>query len=187
MFISNHKKMKYEKTIIIAAVIFFLTPLFHLSAMETGMRNPSAAYCVDLGYEYDVRETVEGEFGVCIFPDGSEAVGWKFFAGQEKREYNFCAINGYGTKTVSDERCVYSGKCTLCVLEDGIEKEVTSLMKLKVVVVDQKEDSQKETKEKEPDKKDYFKNISGYLAGVIFIVLILAIAIIYKKKKKSKI
>ncbi|MCK5475246.1 MAG: DUF333 domain-containing protein [Candidatus Pacebacteria bacterium] len=179
--------MKYEKIIIAVAIIFLLTPLFHISAMETGMRNPAAAYCVDLGYEYDTRETAGGEQGICIFPDGSEASGWSFFVGQEKREFNFCAINGYGTKTVSDQRCLYNTKCTLCVLDDGAEKEVTSLMKLEVVV-SQKEDNPKEIKViKKLDWKDYFKNISGYLLGAILIILILTIAIIYKKKNKSKI
>ena len=181
--------MKHEKTIIMAVVMFLLTPLFNVSAIETGMRNPAAAYCVDLGYEYDVRETTEGEQGICIFPDGSEASGWSFFVGQEKREFNFCAINGYGTKTVSDQRCLYNTKCTLCVLDDGTEKEVTSLMKLEVVV-NQKEDNLKEIKViKQLDRKDYFKNISGYLLGAILIILILAIVIIYKKKinLKSKI
>ena len=179
--------MKYEKTIILVIVIFLLTPLFNVSAMETGMRNPAAAYCVDLGYEYEIKKMPEGEYGVCKFPDGSEAEEWKFFVGQEKREYNFCTKSGYGTKTVSDQRCLYNAKCTLCVLDDGTEKEVTNLMKLKVVV-SQKEDNPKEIKViKQLDRKDYFKNISGYLLGAILIVLILAIAIIYKKKKKSKI
>ena len=177
--------MKYKKTIATITAIFLLTPLFFTSAAATGMRNPSAAYCVDLGYEYETKKTPEGEYGVCKFPDGSEAMGWKFFVGQEKREYNFCAINGYGTKTVSDERCVYSSKCTLCVLEDGTEKEMTSLMKLKVVI-DQEKNGQNETEEEEPDKKDYLKIIFKYLIGIIVIGLILIIISRHKKIKNKK-
>jgi len=148
------------------------------------VRNPAAAYCVDLGYEYEIKKMPEGEYGICKFPDGSEAEEWKFFAGQEKREYNFCTRNGYGTKTVSDERCAYSSKCALCVLEDGTEKEVASLMKLKVVVIDREKDSQNKIKEIEPNKEDYFKSISGYVIGIVLIGLVLAVVFIYRKIKK---
>ena len=175
--------MNHKKIIIIATAIFFLTPLFSVSAVTTGTRNPAAAYCVDLGYEYEIKKSPEGEYGVCKFPDGSEAEEWKFFAGQEKREYNFCTRSGYGTKTVSDERCVSASKCALCVLDDGTEEEVASLMKLKAVVIDQEKDIQDKT-EKEPDKKDYFKNISSYLIGIIIIGLIFVVFLVSKKRKK---
>ena len=178
--------MKYEKTIIIAVGMFLLIPLFNVSAVTTGVRNPAAAYCLDLGYEYEIRKMPEGEYGVCKFPDGSEAEEWKFLAGQEKREYNFCTRNGFGTKTVSDERCVAINKCALCILEDGTEKEVANLMKLKVIVVDQEKDDQNKTEEGGSDKKDYFKNISGYLNEIIIAGLILVTLFVYRIYKKRK-
>ena len=174
--------MNHKKIIIIVVVTFLLTPLFSSSATAMGVRNPAAAYCVDLGYEYEIKKTPAGEYGVCKFPDGSEAEEWKFFAGQEKREYNFCTRSGYGTKTVSDERCISMSKCALCVLKDGTEKEVASLMKLKIVVDGQEEDSQNEIEE-EPGKKDYFGNMSGYLIGVIIVALILIAFLMFKKRK----
>ena len=177
--------MNHKKIIIIATAIFFLTPLFSVSAVTTGMRNPAAAYCIDLGYEHEIKKSPEGEYGVCKFPDGSEVEEWKFFAGQEKREYNFCTRSGYGTKTVSDERCVSASKCALCVLDDGTEEEAASLMKLKVVVIDQEKDIQNKIEEA-PNKKDYFKDIDGYLVGAIIGGLILIVAFVYKKKKNKQ-
>lgn len=177
--------MKYEKTIIIMAVIFLFTPLLSVSAVETGVRNPAAAYCVDLGYEYDIKKSPAGEYGVCVFPDGSEANEWKFFAGQEKREYNFCTRSGYGTKTVSDERCISTNKCALCILEDGTEEEVAGLMGLKAVVIDQGKDNRKETEEKELGNTDYFKDSSVYLIGAILIGLIAVVFFVFRKFRTS--
>lgn len=176
--------MNHKKIFIILTVVFLLTPLFSVSAVTTGMRNPAAAYCVDLGYEYEIKKSPAGEYGICKFPDGSEAEEWKFFAGQEKREYNFCTRSGYGTRTVSDERCISTSKCALCILEDGTEKEVAILMELKVVVDQEKNGQEKIVKEK-IDKKDYFKNMPNYLIGAIVIGIIFIIVFIYKKKRNK--
>lgn len=174
--------MNYKKIIIITGALFLLTPLFSVSATVIGMRNPAAAYCVDLGYDYEIKKTPAGEYGVCKFPDGSEAEEWKFFAGQEKREYNFCTRNGYGTKTVSDERCVATIKCTLCILEDGTEKEMFNLMNLKVIA-DQDNNKQK-VAETKITETNYFENMTGYLIGVIIVSIILVIFFIFRKMRK---
>jgi hypothetical protein len=44
------------------------------------MVNPAAKFCVDQGYEIEIRKNADGsEYGVCIFTDKKECDEWKFF------------------------------------------------------------------------------------------------------------
>jgi len=48
-----------------------------------GLPNPASKYCVDQGYELEIRTDEAGnQYGVCIFPDGSECEEWEFFRGE---------------------------------------------------------------------------------------------------------
>ncbi len=38
--------------------------------------NPSAVFCEELGYDYNIDEST------CVFPDGSHCKGWKFYEGE---------------------------------------------------------------------------------------------------------
>lgn len=63
------------------------TEPFTPSPIETppsgGLPNPASKYCVDQGYELEIRTDESGnQYGVCIFPDGSECEEWKFFRGE---------------------------------------------------------------------------------------------------------
>ncbi len=47
------------------------------------MPNPASAYCEEQGGTLDIRTDVEGgQFGVCIFADGSECDEWAYFRGE---------------------------------------------------------------------------------------------------------
>jgi len=49
---------------------------------KTQIPNPAAVYCVEQGYKYEIRTNPEGsQYGVCIFPDGSECEEWSYFCG----------------------------------------------------------------------------------------------------------
>ena len=49
---------------------------------ESGLPNPSAVYCEECGGTYEIREDPDGgQYGVCVFPDGSECPGWDFYNG----------------------------------------------------------------------------------------------------------
>jgi putative hemolysin len=43
------------------------------------LANPSAIYCLEQGFQYDIRDSSEGQFGVCILSDGSEVNAWEYF------------------------------------------------------------------------------------------------------------
>jgi putative hemolysin len=48
-----------------------------------GLPNPASKYCVDQGYRLEIRSDEAGnQYGVCIFPDGSECEEWAFFRGE---------------------------------------------------------------------------------------------------------
>lgn len=64
-----------------------------------GMPNPSAVYCVRLGYKYKTIVDDEGnQYGVCIFPDGDACRGWDFYRGKCNQECSYCKQHGYELK-----------------------------------------------------------------------------------------
>lgn len=67
-----------------------------------GMSNPAAVYCRELGYDYRIVETDEGEQGVCAFPNGSECNDWTFLEGKCGQSHSYCARHGYGSKVKTD-------------------------------------------------------------------------------------
>ncbi|MGC9333853.1 MAG: putative hemolysin [Anaerolineae bacterium] len=45
--------------------------------------NPASAYCEEQGGRLEIRTNDEGgEYGVCIFADGSECEEWAFYRGE---------------------------------------------------------------------------------------------------------
>ncbi len=50
--------------------------------------NPASVYCIDSGYELEIRTDASGgQYGVCIFKDGSECDEWEFFRGKCGKEW----------------------------------------------------------------------------------------------------
>ncbi len=117
-------------------------------AIEIGLSNPSAAYCEELGYEYETKDTKEGEVGVCNFPDNSSANAWDFYSGESGDEFSYCAIKGHKSKI--EENCAWSSKCEVCILSNGESVPAFVLML------------------KEKPKKDYLKNFYKSIEEVQF-------------------
>ena len=107
-------------------------------AIEIGLSNPSAAYCEELGYEYETKNTKEGQIGICNFPNNFSDNAWDFYSGESSEKYGYCAIKGYKSKT--EKNCAWSSECSVCVLPDGENIPAFVLML------------------KEKPKKDYLKN-----------------------------
>lgn len=185
---------KYQNKKFIVAVIAIFAGLCALSAAGSAlaMANPAAIYCTTLGYQYTIEKTADGDFGICQFPDGSRVEEWKFFSGEEKQNYNYCGTKGYGTKTVSDGRCKYNSSCTLCVLADGSEKEVTELMNLKVPSADYSKDPALSIL---PTASPVIKDINAsdtnnliylfVIIGVVVVAIIIAIVFYIKKRQDN--
>jgi putative hemolysin len=97
---------------------------------KPGVANPAAIYCDDLGYEYRVVDSTEGQHGVCVFPDGSECDEWGFLAGKCGQAYSYCAKQGYGLTTKTDGKNPFTPEYSVCVRDREEIGAVTDLMRL---------------------------------------------------------
>jgi len=49
----------------------------------SGLPNPASVYCRDNGYMFEIRTAADGgQYGVCIFLDGSECEEWAYYRGE---------------------------------------------------------------------------------------------------------
>ena len=69
---------------------------------STGLANPASVYCKNLDYKLEIRTGPEGgQYGVCIFPDGTSCKDWEFYRGQCGRDKIDCyKFGGY-----CDQKC----------------------------------------------------------------------------------
>lgn len=79
-----------------------------------GMPNPSAVYCVKLGYKFEVVTDEEGsQYGVCIFPDGNAFLAWDFYRGKAGQEWSYCNLQGYDLKELGPREGWFKG--AICI------------------------------------------------------------------------
>ena len=53
------------------------------TATPAGIANPASTYCIEQGGASEIRTAEDGsQFGVCVFPNGSECDEWAFFRGE---------------------------------------------------------------------------------------------------------
>ena len=79
----------------------------------TNMANPASVYCQGLGFQEETRQNDLGQYGVCVFPDGSECDSWDFLAGRCGQEYSYCVDQGYELQDIEDSNI------TNCLFDDG--------------------------------------------------------------------
>jgi putative hemolysin len=112
---------------IVLVVLFCVLP-------AAAMLNPSAVYCTASGYTYEtVKRSTGSEYGVCHLPDNTYVDAWEFLRGRVGQQFNYCLRMGYQSKTSTDPAtcaAVWDNTCTVCVLSDKREVEVTRLMNL---------------------------------------------------------
>jgi putative hemolysin len=50
---------------------------------EAGLPNPASAHCEAQGYSLEIRTDEQGgQYGICIFPDGSQCEEWEYYRGE---------------------------------------------------------------------------------------------------------
>lgn len=49
---------------------------------KVGLANPAATFCIEQGGRYEIRDTANGQTGICILPDGREVDAWEYFREQ---------------------------------------------------------------------------------------------------------
>jgi putative hemolysin len=115
---------------VILLIMFFL--LSSITPQANALINPSAAYCIALGYNY-VVDVNQGGKGFCQLPNSQTVDAWEFLKGKVAQEYSYCTELGYELKTVHDsQKCIVflTDECSVCVLPDSTEIEVTKFMDL---------------------------------------------------------
>ena len=86
------------------------------------MVNPAAAYCIYMGYEYEIEKTELGEKGYCILPNNQKVDAWDFFYCRVAKEYSYCYRIGLEAESKKDG--------CYCVFKNGTKVEVTKLINL---------------------------------------------------------
>jgi putative hemolysin len=89
------------------------------------MANPSAVYCVGLGYSMENVTRNGGMDADCVFTDGSRCAQWDFLSGRCGQEFTYCKMQGFnleqGTNigicrypdgSYCDEFLYFSGECS---------------------------------------------------------------------------
>lgn len=62
-----------------------LNPTATPAGSHAVMPNPASVYCEQQGYKPEIRTAADGsQYGVCIFPDGSECDEWAYYRGECK-------------------------------------------------------------------------------------------------------
>ena len=99
-------------------IIFLISVLVIVGCEEKNnqLANPASTNCIDQGYTLEMRENEQGQYGVCIFPDGSECEEWAFMRGECTPEQN--TEDKYSCNL--DEDCVPASCChpDSCVNKD---------------------------------------------------------------------
>lgn len=53
------------------------------AAADAELPNPASVYCEEQGYRVEIRTDDQGgQYGVCVFPDGSECDEWAYYRGE---------------------------------------------------------------------------------------------------------
>jgi len=86
--IGHNRVLFYIILFLILVLAFFVFQLISLGKDKNsgdlgdnvGLANPASVYCINQSGSLEIRtDSTGGQYGVCIFDDGSECEEWKFF------------------------------------------------------------------------------------------------------------
>jgi putative hemolysin len=122
------KKISFFTLFCLTASALFLTACAkenESTQTAPSLANPASTYCQGLGFTEETRQNEAGEYGVCVFPDGTECDSWDFLAGRCGQENSYCLKQGFTLQsnmtniatcqfddgTVCDEFAYFQGEC----------------------------------------------------------------------------
>ena len=116
------------KTLINSAFILVLFSTgINAWSQKKGTPDPAATYVHFLGYKTEIRKEPNGsEFGVVIFPDGSECRDWEFYRGICGKKYSYCTLKGcdINTKTENKGSCWVTYAVCSCRDSSGMVHDI---------------------------------------------------------------
>ena len=93
-----------------------------VEALYGGTPNPAAVYCEELGYKHEIRTSPSGgQYGVCVFPDGSECKAWEFLRGKCGQKFSFCERKGFKIENRVKDMGSWTAEYAVCVFPDRSE------------------------------------------------------------------
>lgn len=85
--------------------------------------NPAAVYCEELGYQHEIRTSPSGgQYGACVFPDGSECRAWDFLRGKCGQQFTYCEKQGYRIENRVKDMGSWTMEYAVCVFPNGSER-----------------------------------------------------------------
>ncbi|HRZ85641.1 MAG TPA: C1 family peptidase [Candidatus Paceibacterota bacterium] len=135
-FTKNYKNRK----IITGFMFLFILILITQLPFGSSIRNPSAVYCNELGYEYVINHTDMGDIGLCFIINSTNNLtlnAWDFFQGKVGKEYSYCSRLGYDIITLNDGKNPYSPEYAACILKNNQDStnKVMSVMGSNEIVI----------------------------------------------------
>ena len=112
----SQRKILYQILAILLLAVFLVgcgSGADQRQESPAGLANPASIYCLGLGFEEEIRENTLGQYGVCIFPDGSECDTWDFLGGRCGQEHSYCVSQGFELQAKRDS------SIATCVFDDG--------------------------------------------------------------------
>jgi putative hemolysin len=100
--------------------------------------NPASDFCLEQGYQYEIRPEEGAQVGYCLFPDGTECEQWAFYrsecgpaatepgASLANPASKYCQDQGYRLEMRTDAR----GTAGYCIFPDGSECEEWAFYRL---------------------------------------------------------
>ncbi len=113
-------EMKTDTVLALVLCLLIAGCVRETERQQSQIANPASVYCVEHGYELEMRENENGTYGVCVFGE-EECEEWAFFRGE-------CGA-GYATLGCEeDSDCVAWEQChpTRCVLRTEALEELRS-------------------------------------------------------------
>ena len=110
----SQKKLNLIVYIVLLAVwLAGCVPEVQSENPPANMANPASVYCQGLGFKEETHQNELGQYGVCVFPDGSECDSWDFLEGRCGQEYSYCVDQGYELQVIEDSNIAN------CIFDDG--------------------------------------------------------------------
>jgi putative hemolysin len=100
----------------------FLSEIWYkIGPTETApsMPNPASEFCVEQGYQSEIRDEAGGQVGYCLFPDGSECEEWAFYRGECAPAGESQATPGQLANPASENCIEQGGTVSIQTREDG--------------------------------------------------------------------